>query len=138
MAGQKKTRTAKAVLDSYPPETIYEWIANGDSIERLAERLGIAKTGVWGWIQRPEHIDHVARARKIRASKLVDESLEIADTALPEDVPKAKLRTDIRRFIASKLDRDTWGDDRGPQVAIQINGLHVDSLRVRNLDTEQD
>jgi len=138
MAGKRQTRTAMQVLDTFPAEAVYEWVAQGEGMNSIADRLGIARTGVHAWMNRPEHVENIARARKVKASAMVEEAMAIADNASPEDVPKAKLRTDIRRWVASKLDRDTWGDDRGPQVAIQINGLHVDSLRVRNLDTEQD
>jgi hypothetical protein len=138
MPGQKKKQTAMQVLNQYAPEEVYEWIARGESINSISDRLGVARTGVHAWMNRPEHTEHIARARRIKAAGLVDDSMLIADNADPQTVQVAKLRAETRRWIASRLDREAWGDERGPQVAIQINGLHVDSLRVRNLDTEQD
>ena len=129
MAGKKITRQSYARIQAVGEDTVLARIANGETMASIAADIGVSRPLLSAWCNDAKRIDLYAHARRQAASALVDESLDIVDQAESDNVQVAKLRADTRKWIASKLDRATWGDDRGPTVAIQINGLHLDALR---------
>lgn len=67
--------------------TIYEWLAqNGDFSDRYA------------------------RASEQRADHYFDEMLDIADKALPEEVQKAKLQIDTRKWVLARMNPKKYSD----------------------------
>lgn len=60
--------------------TIYEWLAHNSDFS-----------------------DRYARASEQRADQYFDEMLHIADNALPEEVQKAKLQIDTRKWVLARM-----------------------------------
>ena len=89
---------------------------------------------VYSWMRaRPSFLTLYAQAREDRADSLGDDLQEIADASTPETVQVDRLRTDVRKFIAAKLNPRKWGDrvqaaltgaDGGP---IQVQSIQVDA-----------
>lgn len=129
MAGRPKTRAAMAKLAEMGAERVFELIAQGGTVKRIAQELQVSEATVHGFVKAPERAADYARARARRAELLADEALEIADAARPEDAQVAKLRVDARKWFASKLDRTTFGDDRGPLVSVNLADMHIGALR---------
>jgi hypothetical protein len=118
---------------------VLDAVASGKSLAAVARDMGVERARLSQFLNRDEDTKaRLARAREDAAAALVDQSLEIVDTAEPESVQVAKLRADTRKWIASRLDRQTWGDDKSPGIAIQINGLHLDALRNAHKVIDQD
>jgi hypothetical protein len=88
------------------------------------------------WInQTEERKEAVLRARKLKAEKLAEDALDIADNADESSnggVNKARLQVDTRKWMASKLDPDQYGDKQGPAVNISIGDLHLTALKQMN------
>jgi hypothetical protein len=85
------------------------------------------------WINHTdERRDAVLKARKLKAEKLAEEALEIADEAdetSNSGVNKARLQVDTRKWMASKLDPENYGDTAKTQVNISLGDLHLQALK---------
>lgn len=138
MASRPILRKLIADIDAAGGEAaLYERIADGDSVLTISRDFGISRSFLSNHLNRsPEHKANMRRARETRADFLGDEINEIADTATPLTANVAKLRIDTRRFIAGRLNPDTWSEKQAPLIQINANSLHLDALRkVRADDT---
>ena len=132
MASKPLTRQAHAKIAAAGGEAfILSEVSSGRTLKDIAEELGITRPILSAWCNAPARKDAYSHARREAASALIEEGLNIADSVSdPSEVPAAKLRSDFRRWMASRLNPDSWGEQqRAPNVAIQINGLHLESLR---------
>jgi hypothetical protein len=75
----------------------------------------------------------LARARTRGGRSLAEQTLEIADTATPQEAQVAKLRVDTRRWLASKQAPDEYGDKQQPLVNIDLGSMALDALRKRSI-----
>ena len=117
-------------------EFVCAHIAEGMTIGRLAQFLECSRPLLSLWInQTEERKEAVLRARKLKAEKLAEEALDIADQADETSiggVNKARLQVETRKWMASKLNPDDFGDKSGPQVNISIGDLHLQALKQIN------
>jgi hypothetical protein len=96
-------------------ENICALIAEGSTLEAACEVVGLPRRTVRSWIERhPDFEAAYERARRLRADHLVDEIIAISDSVRGSDsaaaVQAARLATDNRRWLASKLLPDRFGD----------------------------
>jgi hypothetical protein len=142
MAGRPRTRTHLAkVKRNGGVDAILALVASGKTLVEIAGQWGVSRQLLSHVANADSNKDRYARARREAAAALAEQSLEIADQVEedPNALGKAKLQVDTRRWMAARMDPETWAERQQPQVAIQINGLHTDSLRSlrRPLDGEQ-
>lgn len=112
-------------------DRIIERVAEGDSLKVIAAELGISRSFLsWKVNAIPGVKERLVQARKSRADKWGEEAIEIADTvdADPNQINKARLRIDSRKWLAAVDDPDRFGSKQA-QVNISIGGLHLDALR---------
>ena len=128
MAGSPKKRQAFQALEDVGIESVCARIAEGGTLRSVAAALGIGSTSLFFFLKRPENIESYAAARRVQAAILAEEVLEISDNATPATAQVAKLQVDSRRWMASLLDRDSFGE-RGPKITVNIQQLHLDALR---------
>ena len=93
-------------------------------------------SGVFGWIsRRPEFAQQYAKAREAGADALADEIIAIADAvpigAPSEEVRRAQLRIDTRKWSASKLKPKSYGD----RVAAEVTGKDGGPVQVEAPET---
>ncbi len=77
--------------------------------------------------------ERLTSARARGASAIVDEAKQLIDS-VPKDrdaIAKVKEQANIRTFIASRWNRQEWGEQKGPSVNVSIGSLHIDALRSR-------
>lgn len=131
MAGKPMRRmNIKLIEDSGGEETLLALIRSGYTVKRCAERLGVSQSVLQMWLtDTPERRERVALARAEAAAHLADETLEIADAATNDDERVARLRIDTRKWLASKWAPNTYGDQRGPVVQVNINDMHLRAVR---------
>jgi hypothetical protein len=97
---------------------ICDLVAEGESLRTISEMRGMpARRTVRGWLNaHPEFEREYEVARRERTDNLVDESIEIADSVSgctdPTAVQAARLRIDTRRWLASKLLPERFGDHK--------------------------
>lgn len=131
MAGKPMRRMAIQIIqDNGGEDMLLGLIRSGYTVKRCAEKLGISQSVLQMWLtDTPERREKVALARAEAASYLADETLEIADTATNEDERVARLRIDTRKWLASKWAPQTYGENRGPAVTININDMHLKAVK---------
>lgn len=117
-----------------------EYIANGGTTSALCKVLGVAVTTFDRWIDRGGETRSAAyaRARTRGAQSLAEQTLDIADAATPQEAQVAKLRVDTRRWLASKMSPDDYGDKQQPLVNIDLGSMALDALRKRSVDMNTD
>ena len=133
MPGRPKTKQDLVTLNDRSDE-VFAMLADGMPQKEVRDRLGVGRNAWERWLGSERGTDVYARARAAAAHGLVEEMIAISDTVTPDnaEVAKARLRTDTRKWVASFWNRESYGD-RGPAIAIQINGLHVGALRSRRV-----
>lgn len=128
MAGKPK-RKADLVVMKDKVVLIEEMLSEGRTQAEVYRALGVSKMSWYDWLATAEGRDVLARARTRATDLMAEQALAIADTAEPEDAQVARLRIDTRKWLASKWNRGTYGDDRGLAVNINIGDMHAGSLR---------
>ncbi|QIG76701.1 terminase small subunit protein [Rhizobium phage RHph_I1_23] len=110
-------------------DKICERIADGESLKSICEEDGMpSKATVFKWLgQNASFVDKYARAREAQADALFDEILSIADdgrndwmerrgeedtgwVANGENIRRAQLRIDARKWMAGKLRPKKYGE----------------------------
>lgn len=114
-------------------EFVSAHIAEGMTIGRLAEFIECSRPMLSFWInQTEERKNSVLAARKLKADKLAEDALDIADEAdgsSSSAVNKARLQVDTRKWMASKLDPEGYGEKAQNEVNISIGDLHLQALK---------
>lgn len=95
--------------------TLLQWIAEGGSLRSWSRESGIPPMTIYRWMAAEATFrERYARAHEDRADSLADEILDIADEVAGTDsiasVQAAKLRVETRKWIASKLRPQKWGE----------------------------
>jgi len=97
---------------TYTPETgdrICELMAEGVSAVRACKEVGIALKTMYAWLREHEDFrNNYARARDDQADTFADQMCDIAE--YDEDVQRAKLKIDARKWVASRMKPKSWGD----------------------------
>jgi hypothetical protein len=114
---------------------IVDRLSQGETVLGVARALGISHTAFYDWVDRggEARAAALARARARGGQSLAEETLEIADSASPQEAQVAKLRVDTRRWLASKMNEE-YGDKQQPLVNIDLGSMALDALRKRSLD----
>lgn len=89
---------------------ICELLVEGHSLRAICRRKEMpGLSTVFQWFPKhPDFAEQYARAKEEQADTFADEMLDIADTE--EDVQRAKLKVDVRKWIASKMKPKRYGD----------------------------
>ena len=114
---------------------IVDRLSQGETVLGVARALGISHTAFYDWVDRggEARAAALARARARGGQSLAEQTLEIADSASPQEAQVAKLRVDTRRWLASKMNEE-YGDKQQPLVNIDLGSMALDALRKRSLD----
>jgi hypothetical protein len=109
---------------------ICQRIADGETLADIAREYEMSRSVIQQWFGRdPDRREALRRARVLAAASLADQALSIADQAESENVQVAKLRIETRRWLASRMDPEQYGDRPTNAVQINIGTLHLDALR---------
>jgi hypothetical protein len=144
MAGQPRTRKAKKPLpaDVTQPleeagvEAVCALIVETGKTKAAADALGVSKTTMMRWLWREENRPKYEEAQRQLAEQLADETIDIADQCDPAEHSKAKLQISSRQWMASKLDKERYGDQTGPLVNVDMGNLHLGILRSQGKEIE--
>lgn len=126
----------KAVHAFGGEDAILESIASGCTISALCKVLGVAVTTFDRWVDRGGEARRsaYAQARARAAQSLAEETIDIADAATVQEVQLARLRSDNRWRMASKLNPEVYGDKQQPLINIDLGSMALDALRKRVID----
>ena len=117
---------------------LFDHIAQGKTVDSMIKALGVSIGGFYKWVDKDaKRGELLARARTRGGQSLAEQTLEIADSATPQEAQVAKLRVDTRRWLASKMN-DDYGDKQQPLVNIDLGSMALDALRKRNIVNTND
>lgn len=111
----KLTRGRPSTYTDEEAHALCRWIAEGRSLLSWCKQSGRDMSTVYDWMrERPDFASKYARAHEDRSDSLADEILEIADgvagTESVAAVQAARLQVEARKWIASKLRPQKWGE----------------------------
>lgn len=114
---------------TYTQETadeICDHIANGGSLRAYCMQPDTpCQSAVYRWLQQhPDFAQNYARAREDQAETHADEIIHIADTE--DDVNRARLKIDARKWIAAKLKPRKYGDFK----AVELSGTDGGPIQI--------
>jgi hypothetical protein len=139
IARKEATEVNKKIHQFGGELAIVDKISQGETVLGLARTLGISHTAFYDWVDRggEARAAALARARTRGGQSLAEQTLEIADSASPQEAQVAKLRVDTRRWLASKMNEE-YGDKQQPLVNIDLGSMALDALRKRSVDMHTD
>jgi hypothetical protein len=118
---------------------VFDHISQGKTVDSVIKALNVSIGGFYKWIERDaKRGELLARARTRGGQSLAEQTLEIADSASPQEAQVAKLRVDTRRWLASKMAPDEYGDKQQPLVNIDLGSMALDALRKRSITHTED
>jgi len=93
-------------------DLICEQIASGKSLMRICENPDMPKPRtVYRWLREMDDFRHnYENAKEDQADAMVEEMLEIGNSADSENVQVARLQIDTRKWVASKFKSKRYGD----------------------------
>jgi hypothetical protein len=115
--------------------TIIERLYKGEAIEKILKSDASLPSGYtfFKWLLDPEYANVYAYAREVKAHKIFDECLEIADNMEGNEdsianIQRDRLRLDARKFYLAKVAPKLYGD----KIDVTTNGesINVVSLGV--------
>lgn len=132
---------ASAIRNRGGIDWLFEQIAEGQTITALAKQLGVGRTALSMWLNRPGRKERLIAAQQEGAYALTEESQYIADNIKPETgtdgttviVPmsealaKARIQIDVRRDRAAVLNREVFGK-QAPREDSDLGELLVGAL----------
>lgn len=90
-------------------DTICGIIAEGRSASSACKEVGIALKTMYAWLRQHEDFrNNYTRARDDQADTFADQLCDIAE--FDEDVQRAKLKIDARKWVAARMKPKSWGD----------------------------
>lgn len=106
----------KRDVDKTLVEGIIKELYEGKSLKSCLDILGLQAYIFFSFLyESPDLMNSYDRAQQARTEMLVDEIVEIADTE--PDPQKARVRTDCRKWVASKMKPNKYGE----RLDININ-----------------
>jgi hypothetical protein len=121
------------------------WIASGKTLTRLSDEISdevkfeISRDMLKRFLgegRKAEADKRLAEARNDGAHGMVETAIKIVDdanTSDKEQLAKAKMKAETRLWAAERWNRKDMGKAPDVSVVINHNTLHLDALRVRQL-----
>jgi len=99
----------------YTPELgdyICARLSAGESVKKITDCDDMpSRPAVYRWLREHEEFrNNYTRATEDRADHIFDDMFEIADEGSPEDVQRARLRVDTRKWALSKMIPKKYGE----------------------------
>lgn len=139
MAGRPLTMADVEALEEIPDaeieRVIFDRIADGCTIRRLGEELGVRPAAFYAWKKRnPEREIAWQAALAARASTFAEDGIDILDGLADtdptnEEIRLAEARVAHRKWLASVSDRERYGQQSKVDVNLSVNGLHLTATR---------
>jgi len=141
MAGRPVLRNQLKYLEGLGPEgeeQVLSWIAEGSTVKQVATKLGFppnSLTALYKWRDKtPVRKEAWHEAMRMRANTLADDTLEIADDALPDvdELRKAEIRIRVRQHLAAVGDPDRYGKNQQIKISGQVEHFHLTAVKEAN------
>lgn len=127
MPGQKITRAFGERLTAFGEDRIFERYLKAGGVRQLLKgmppEVGRMSTGVfYTWLRgTPERVEKWQTVQSLMGSTLAEEGLAIVDSCDDGGVPRARLRSEYRRWLAERYNRKQFGPEQ-TQVSVAVIG----------------
>lgn len=105
-------------------------IAEGESLKKISEDKGTpCRKTIHSWLldeDKQEFLHNYKTACNVRTENMFDELEEIADSTLPDETNKARLRVDVRKWYLSKVMPKKYGD----KLDMTTDGEKIDGVNI--------
>lgn len=130
MSGNKTTRKEMVRLDLVEMD-VFDDIAAGMTVLNVRKKYGCSHRIFYTWIDKvPGRRDDYLFARKSFADHIAEETISIADSSIdPGDAQINKVRIDARRWLASKVAPEQYGEKSAPAISINLQSEHLQALK---------
>ena len=123
--GEKLGRGRPSTYTEEEGQALCQWISNGQSLQSWCRQAGRDAYTIYGWMrERADFSRAYAQAHEDRTDTMADHMLEIADDVEGSDsvaaVSAAKLRIETRKWIASKLKPQKYGEKQLVETSGQV------------------
>jgi hypothetical protein len=136
MSGQKITRSIGRRLTAYGEDEIFAlYLQHGGVrplLKNMPKEVGPMSTGVfYAWLKAtPERASKWQMVQEIQGSTWAEEALEIVDDADQDNVQVARLRSDTRKWLAERFNRQQFGKpELTATIGITIGQEFLESLK---------
>lgn len=137
MAGTKKKRDLTVWIENLGGmEWLFDKVASGETVSSIARELGVNRAMLSFWMNNSVRQKQYQEAKRLSASALVEQGLEILDNASFQEASLAKNRADYRKWLASMRD-DQYADVTGGSVTLSIEALHIGALQHANTKQQE-
>jgi hypothetical protein len=130
----ERTNVNRAMHQFGGEQAVVAALTAGSTLLQIGRQIGLSPDSIYEWVERtPERAALISRARARGAAALVEDGMSMLDQATTrEEVQIAEARAKYRQWVASRVDRDTWGDTPAVQLTINTNEMHLEALRNRS------
>ena len=138
MAGKAlRKKILKDIEDNGGPDYLYDLIASGETITKMAASYGCTRSYVSRSLNSvPEYRKALEGAREDAADALVEEGKEMVDqlsaTSTNNEIAATREKVNFRKFMAGSLNQNKYGTRPQNNVTISIGDMHLDALRKVN------
>jgi len=143
-AEHQSPRGLPLVFQEEIADIVLDRLANGESLRSICRDPAMPDgSTIRKWIARsPDFAKQYAVAREEQADAIFDETLDIADSVPPEapneEIQRARLRIDTRKWLAGKLRPKKYGDMLKHEVTGADGGaIAMQAVNVGSLDYDQ-
>ena len=131
MSGRPILREQLRKLDELGEEKIFSVIEGGMTTRAAIKHFEVGNRTFYKWLDSDEgRRQRYFQARKRWADMIAEEVVDIADGAVDaHDATVRKLRIDARKWVASRVNPDEWGERRDPLLNISLGDQHLTALK---------
>lgn len=113
----------------------YEWVLSqfrdGIPIKDMVLDLGCSRTLFDRWRSKLSH-DQQLEIRRARGNAAVEQAQDLLDSAdSPSDMSIKREQARFRQWLASRVDRESWGEDKPQAVTLNVHTLHLAALQAQ-------
>ncbi len=125
---------ASQIEDAGGDEVIFSRIRAGDFLTEIAKDWDVSRQLMYDWIRMtPERQKEYKAAKRDGADGLVEsayEDLENASTISSQHLRRDQAKSDFKKWLASKRNRDEYGDTPAQtNVNLNLGLVHLQALR---------
>ena len=94
-------------------------VTEDEDLTDISRSLEIPYSVLWRWLSDSGRMQDYENSLKARADRVAHEVLRISDSATDENTQSSKLQVESRKWLASKWDRDRYGESSKVQMDVR-------------------
>lgn len=108
-----------------------ERLSNGETVTAICKDIGIHPHSIYMWMQNhPVFYERYKIAKEYQAVSLLNELLDETKDIEPNKALAMRVRSDLVKWFASKMNPMQFGDNRKIELSAQVNHQHTHNLTV--------